>query len=298
MADTASLRSPRAGRAARSGRTGRPAQTSRSGSVVVHTILIVGAVVMVVPFFWELMTSLKTFAESTAVPPKVFPAQAQWVNFSSVFAALPFGTQFVNTVIMTVARTAGQVLFCSAAGFAFARLRFPGREVIFVLFLSVLMIPSQLFLLSQYEIMQGLGLLNTISALALPGVFSAFGTFLMRQFFLQLPAELDEAARLDGANPFQIYWRVMLPLARNGMLALGILTAIWSWNDLLWPLVVNNDPEKMPLSAGLATLQGQFLTNYPVLMAGSILASVPMIALFVIFQRNMVEGIASSGIKG
>ena len=190
------------------------------------------------------------------------------------------------------------MFFCAAAGYAFARLQFPGKNVIFILFLSVLMIPSQLFLLSQYEIMQSLGLLNTVAALALPGIFSAFGTFLMRQFFMQLPQELDDAARLDGANPFQVFWRIMLPLAKNGMLALGILTAIWSWNDLLWPLVVNNDPEKMPLSAGLATLQGQFLTNYPILMAGSVLASIPMILLFVIFQKNMLEGIASSGIKG
>jgi multiple sugar transport system permease protein len=291
MPDTAATLRP--GRT-RAGTTG----TTRTSSVLIHALLIVGAVIMVAPFFWELVTSLKTFAESTAVPPKIFPASPQFVNFSEVFAALPFAVQFVNTVIMTVARTAGQVLFCSAAGYAFARLQFPGRGVLFILFLSVLMIPSQLFLLSQYEIMQSLGLLNTVTALALPGIFSAFGTFLMRQFFLQLPPELDEAARIDGANPFQVFWRIMLPLATNGMLALGVLTAIWSWNDLLWPLVVNNAPDKMPLSAGLATLQGQFLTNYPVLMAGSILASVPMIVLFVIFQKNMLEGIASSGIKG
>jgi multiple sugar transport system permease protein len=291
MPDTATTLRP--GRT-RAGTTG----TTRTSSVLIHALLIVGAVIMVAPFFWELVTSLKTFAESTAVPPTIFPASPQFVNFSEVFAALPFAVQFVNTVIMTVARTAGQVLFCSAAGYAFARLQFPGRGVLFILFLSVLMIPSQLFLLSQYEIMQSLGLLNTVTALALPGIFSAFGTFLMRQFFLQLPPELDEAARIDGANPFQVFWRIMLPLATNGMLALGVLTAIWSWNDLLWPLVVNNAPDKMPLSAGLATLQGQFLTNYPVLMAGSILASVPMIVLFVIFQKNMLEGIASSGIKG
>jgi multiple sugar transport system permease protein len=292
MPDTAATLRP--GRRRAGGTTG----TTRTSSVLIHALLIFGAVIMVAPFFWELVTSLKTFAESTAVPPRIFPASPQFVNFSEVFAALPFAVQFVNTVIMTVARTAGQVLFCSAAGYAFARLQFPGRGVLFILFLSVLMIPSQLFLLSQYEIMQALGLLNTVTALALPGIFSAFGTFLMRQFFLQLPSELDEAARIDGANPFQVFWRIMLPLATNGMLALGVLTAIWSWNDLLWPLVVNNAPDKMPLSAGLATLQGQFLTNYPVLMAGSILASVPMIALFVVFQKNMLEGIASSGIKG
>lgn len=199
---------------------------------------------------------------------------------------------------MTLARTAGQVFLCSAAGYAFARVRFPGRGVLFGLFLSVLMVPYQIFILPQYEIMQHLGLLNSLPALFLPGIFSAFGTFLMRQFFMQLPVELEEAARIDGANVPQIYWRIMLPLAAPGMLALGVLVAIWSWNDLLWPLVVNTDPVTMPVSAGLATLQGEHVTNYPVLMAGSLLASLPMIALFVIFQRYLLRGIAFTGVKG
>jgi multiple sugar transport system permease protein len=265
---------------------------------IVHVVLILGSLLMILPFFWEVSTSLKTYAESISVPPTIFPSSPVWKNYADVFVTLPFGAQFLNTVLMTLARTIGQVFFCSAAGYAFARLEFPGRNVIFIAFLSVLMIPSQLFLLSQFQLMQRFGLLNTVTALALPGIFSAFGTFLLRQFFMQLPADLDSAARLDGCNPFQVWWKVMLPLARNGMLALGILTAIWSWNDLLWPLVVNNDPEKMTLSAGLSTLQGQFLTNFPVLMAGSFLASIPMIVLFVMFQKNMLEGIASSGIKG
>lgn len=278
-----------------------PATTAvgpKRSHTVIHVVLILGSVLMVLPFFWEVSTSLKTYAESISVPPTIFPSSPVWKNYADVFQTLPFGAQFLNTVIMTVARTVGQVFFCAAAGYAFARLEFPGRNLIFIAFLSVLMVPSQLFLLSQFQLMQRFGLLNTVTALALPGIFSAFGTFLLRQFFLQLPQELDAAARLDGCNPFQVWWKVMLPLAKNGMLALGILTAIWSWNDLLWPLVVNNDPEKMTLSAGLSTLQGQFLTNYPVLMAGSFLASIPMIVLFVVFQKNMLEGIASSGIKG
>jgi len=253
---------------------------------------------MFAPFMWEILTSFKTFSDSIHVPPTVVPIPFRWQNYVTVFQTLPFGLQLGNTIIMTVARTVGQVLFCSMSGYAFARLRFRGRGLLFGLFLSVLMIPSQVFIIPQYQIMQHLGLLNSITALALPGMFSAFGTFLMRQFFMQLPVELDEAARLDGANPFQIYWRIMFPLSVPGMMALGILVAIWSWNDLLWPLVVNTDPEKMPLSAGLATLQGQHLTNYPVLMAGALLASLPMIALFVIFQRHLLQGIAFTGLKG
>jgi multiple sugar transport system permease protein len=261
-------------------------------------VLSLGAIVMVGPFIWELLTSFKTFGESIQVPPVVFPATPQWGNYQEVFDTLPFAAMFTNTVIMTIARTAGQVIFCSMAGYAFARLHFPGRDFIFGLFLAVLMVPSQMHLIPQYQIMQGLGLLNTIPALALPGMFSAFGTFLMRQFFMQLPRELEEAARIDGANPWQIYWMIMLPLAAPGMLALGLLVAIWSWNDLLWPLVVNTDPEKMPLSAGLASLQGEHLTNYPVLMAGALMASLPLIIGFIIFQRQLIQGIATTGIKG
>ena len=165
----------------------------------------------------------------------------------------------------------------------------------------MLIVPSQFFLLPNYEIIQHLGLLNSISALWLPGIFSAFGTFLMRQFFMQLPREHEEAARIDGANPLQVYWWVMLPLAAPALMALAILTAIWSWNDLLWPHIINTDPSKMPVSAGLAglaSLQGERLTNYPVLMAGSLLASLPMIALFVIFQLRVLEGIAFTGLMG
>jgi multiple sugar transport system permease protein len=265
---------------------------------VPHLFLSLGAIVMVGPFAWEILTSFKTFAESIHVPPVVIPNAFNLHNYREVFDSLPFSTQFVNTVLMTVARTAAQVVFCSLAGYAFARLVFKGRAVIFALFLSVMMVPSQMFLIPQYQIMQNLGLLNTVTALALPGMFSAFGTFLMRQFFLQLPVDLEEAARLDGANPWQIYWRIMLPLSAPGMLALGLLVAIWSWNDLLWPLVVNTDPEKMPLSAGLATLRGEHLTNYPILMAGALMASLPLIIAFIIFQRRLIEGIAFTGLKG
>jgi len=266
--------------------------------VLPHLVLSLGAVFMVVPFLLELVTSVKTFAESTHTPPSLIPHPFEWGNYAAVFDSLPFSHQLANTILMTAGRTAGQVLFCSMAGYAFACLRFRGSGLLFGLFLSVLMVPSQLFLIPNYQIMQWLGLLNSLPALVLPGMFSAFGTFLMRQFFLQLPTELGEAARIDGANPFQIYWRIMLPLSGPGMLALAILTAIWSWNDLLWPLVVNTDPEKMPVSAGLAALQGEHLTNYPVLMAGALLASLPMIALFVFFQRRILEGIAFTGLKG
>lgn len=266
--------------------------------LVVHLILSIGALLMIAPFLLELLISVESFAEATSVPLTIFPKTLQWSNYTAVFSAMPFGRMLINTVVITIARTFGQLLFCSLAGYAFARLRFRGQNVVFALFLSVLMVPDQLFLIPQYEIIQHLHLLNTLPGLFLPGTFSAFGTFLMRQFFKQLPRELQEAAYIDGAGPFQAFWRVLLPLARPGLIALAILVIIWSWNDLLWPLVVNTDPSSMPVSAGLATLQGQYLTNYPVLMAGSLMASLPLIIMFGIFQRHFIEGVAFSATKG
>jgi len=263
----------------------------------VHTILIASALAMVAPFVWQVITSLKSLSSATSVPPSLLP-EGRWDNYSKVFDVLPFGHQFLNTVLMAGLRTIGQVLFCSMAAYAFARLRFPGRNVLFGILLSVLMVPPQLFIIPQYQIMSSLGWLNSLQALVVPGLFSAFGVFLLRQFFLGLPKELEEAAAIDGAGPVRIYWSIVLPLARPGLVALALLVLLWSWNDLFWPLVVNTDPGKMTLSAGLASLQGQFQTDYPVLMAGSLLASLPIIAIFTLLQRQFIQGIATSGIKG
>ncbi|GAA0929127.1 carbohydrate ABC transporter permease [Kribbella koreensis] len=269
----------------------------RSKNAPVHTILIASALAMVAPFVWQIITSLKSLSSATSVPPSLLP-EGRWDNYSKVFQVLPFGHQFLNTVLMAGLRTIGQVLFCSMAAYAFARLRFPGRNVLFGVLLSVLMVPPQLFIIPQYQIMSSLGWLNSLQALVVPGLFSAFGVFLLRQFFLGLPRELEEAAAIDGAGPVRIYWSIVLPLARPGLVALALLVLLWSWNDLFWPLVVNTDPDKMTLSAGLASLQGQFQTDYPVLMAGSLLASLPIIAIFTLLQRQFIQGIATSGIKG
>lgn len=253
---------------------------------------------MTFPFVWQVLTAFKTYQESIATPPTILPHRWVLANFSEVFTSIPFGAMFLNSVLITLARTIGQVVFCAFSGYAFARLRFRGRGAIFVATLSVLMVPTQLFLIPQYEIMQRLGWLNTLQALVLPGLFSAFGTFLMRQFFLALPVELEEAARIDGANPLQTFWHVVLPLARPALVALSIFTMLWSWNDLLWPLVVNTDPGKMPLSAGLAMLVGEHGTQYPVLMAGATLAMLPIIALFAVLQRHFIASVAFTGNKG
>lgn len=263
-----------------------------------HVLLIIGAILMVVPFVWMLLTSVKSIGEATHVPPIIFPKEYKWNNFSDIFQTLPFFKFYWNTVSTTLAKTIGQLITCSLAAYAFARISFPGRNFIFVLLLSILMIPSQAYLIPQYLIMVKMQWINTLTALIVPGLFSAFGTFLLRQFFLSLPKELEEAAKIDGCNHFQIYYRILLPLAKPGLIALAILTALWSWNDLMWPLIVINSPDKMPLSAGLASLQGQYISNYPLLMAGSVLAIWPMILLFFFLQNHFVEGIALGATKG
>ena len=268
------------------------------GHGIVHVVLILGSVFMIFPFVWQLFTAFKSFQDSVQAPPTLLPDPWVFTNFAEVYDTLPFAQMFLNSVTLTVGRTVGQVVLCTMAGYAFARIPFPGRNVVFILFLSVLMVPSQLYLLPQFEIIRTLGWLNTPQALIVPGIFSAFGTFLMRQFFLTMPLDLEEAARIDGANPWQTFWRIMLPLARPGVIALTVFTVLWSWNDLLWPLVVTTEPANMPLSVGLAQLTGLHGADYPVLMAGALMATVPMLLVFLVLQRQFIRGIAFSGTKG
>ena len=182
--------------------------------------------------------------------------------------------------------------------YAFARIEFPFKNIIFLIILSVLMVPGQIFLIPQYLIVQKLGLLDTLPALMLPNLFSAFGTFLLRQFFMSLPKELEEAAVLDGCSRFQIFGKIMLPLVKPGIVALVIFTAKFAWNDFMWPMIVNTSTDKMILGPALATLQGQYTTEYPMQMAGAVMAVIPLVVLFFIFQKQFIEGVAQSGIKG
>ncbi len=263
-----------------------------------HLFLIAGLLITITPFFWMVLTSLKTLGESTMVPPKLFPELPQWSNYLEVQNTLPFMKFYLNTFVYTFVRTIGQLLFCSMAGYAFARLEFPFKNAIFVVMLSILMIPGQTFLLPQFMIIAKLKLTNTITALVLPGLFSAFGTFLMKQFFMQIPKELEEAAILDGCNHFQIYSRIMMPIVKPGLTALAITCILDSWNQLMWPLIVNTSIDKMTLSAGLASLKGEHFINYPVNMAGAVLAVLPMIVIFIIFQKQFIEGLSHTGSKG
>ena len=271
---------------------------SKSSKPIIHIVLIIGAISMLTPFIWMLLTSLKTLTEATRIPPVIFPEILQWSNYTEVMKLLPFGMFYLNTIIMIIARVAFAVVFSSMAAYAFARLKFPGKNFFFMLILIQMMVPSQIFIIPQYLIVLKLGWLNSIQALILPGVVSAFGTFLLRQFFIGVPMELEEAAILDGCNKWQIYTKIMLPLAKSGLIALGIFTSLFAYKDLMWPLIVNMSTDKMPLAAGLASLQGQYSTHYEQIMAGSMIAIWPMLLIFIIFQKHFIQGIAGTGSKG
>jgi len=284
-------------------RPGTRASRRRGGSrqgrnIDAYLVLTLGGLIMIFPFVWQVIMSLSTQAEVTSVPPTLVPEQLTWGNYVDVFDLMPFASQFTVSATVTAMRVVVQMLLCAMAGYAFARMRFRGRGILFALLLSILMVPNQIYLIPQYSIIQNMGLLNTALGIAMPGLFSAFGTFLLRQHFISMPASLEEAARLDGANQWQIFWRVMLPLSGPALASVAILTTIASWNDLLWPLVVSTYEERMPLAVGLATLQGQHMTNYPVMMAASLLAMAPILILFLALQRRVVEGLAHSGMKG
>ena len=264
----------------------------------VYIILIGGVGITVFPFIWMILTSFKSQIESIKIPITIFPKEWLIKNYFAVFNAIPFGRMYLNTIINAVVIVSVQLIFCSMAAYAFARLKFPGKNAIFTVLLSVLMIPSSFFILPQYQIIQGLGLLNSLPALFLPNLFSIFGTFLLRQFFKSLPDSLEDAARIDGCNRFMIYYKIMLPLVKSGLVALGILTLRFAWNDLMWPLIVNTSEQKMTLAAGLSSLQGQYVTDYPLMMAGAVMSVAPLLILFAIFQEQFIEGIALSGVKG
>jgi multiple sugar transport system permease protein len=270
-------------------------------------LLIAGGVLMMVPFLWMITTSLKTRAEVFVVPPTIFPIVPQWQNYPDMWAALPFGSFFVNSAKLATLNTIGQLISCSMAAFAFSALHFRFREPLFALLLVTLIIPFQVVLVPNFILYRLLphplsssgNWIGTQEPLWV-GAFlgGAFGTFLLRQFFLAIPRELADAARVDGANPWHIYRYIYLPLAKPALATLAIFTFMWSWNDLIDPIIYLRDIESLTLTAGLSLFQGQYVGRWPLLMAGALVSVIPMIVLFVIAQRHFVRGITTTGIKG
>jgi multiple sugar transport system permease protein len=271
------------------------------GKIVAYVILTLMSVASVFPFIWMVSTSLKGAGQIFAWPPEVIPNPVVWDNYPQVFETLPILRFFGNTVFYTACVTIGQLAFCSLAGFAFARLRFPGRDLVFVLYLATMMIPASVTLVPSFILMREFRWVDTIWAMTVPGMFgSAFGTFLMRQFFLTIPSELDDSATLDGASRFRIYWEIVMPLARPALAVLAVFTITTVWNDFVWPLIMLNDRNLYTITLGLASFQGgmQSYTFWAGLMAASTMAVAPLIVIFIFAQRFFTEGIALTGMGG
>jgi multiple sugar transport system permease protein len=262
-----------------------------------HLVLAPFALLMVTPLAWMLVTSIETVPETRQFPPVIVPSGVEWQNYSTVLDDAPFGRWFMNTLLVTLACVAGNLVFCSLAGYAFARLRFAGRGLAFILILATLMVPFQVVMIPTFLIVRSAGLIDTLGALILPNLASGFGIFMMRQFFRTLPVELEEAARIDGASRLAVLLRIVLPLSAPALATLAVITFMWTWNDFLWPLITIYSEDKMTLQLGLTTFQGQHQTNTALLMAANVMSMAPILVLFFVAQRWFVRGIATSGLK-
>lgn len=273
-------------------------KTKNIYKIGMHVLLIIGSVIMIFPFIWMILTSFQSLSESTSVDPFVFfPDKWLTDNYETVINQNNFFVLYFNTFAMMFFRIVCGVGFSAMAAYAFARLDFPGKNFFFGLVLFQMMVPPQIFIIPQYLMVDFLGMRNTIFALVFPGLVSAFGTFLLRQFFMVIPKELEEAAIIDGANFGQIFIRIMLPLARSGLIALAIFTALFAFKDLMWPLIVNSNDNAAVLSSALAKIQGAYSVHYPQLMAVAVISVWPMLLVYLIFQRHFIEGISTSGGK-
>jgi ABC-type glycerol-3-phosphate transport system permease component len=266
---------------------------------VAYLLLTIGALTMIIPFLWMLSTALKDTGELFRYPPVWIPKPLVWGNFIEVFNTLPFALFFLNSSKVALLGTLGTLISCSSGAYAFARLRFPGKETLFKLVLLTMMIPGQVTMIPVFIVMKYLGWYDMHLPLWVPSFFgSAFGIFLLRQFFSSLPAELDDAAKIDGCNYFQIFWKIYLPLSKPALATLGVLTFMGSWNNLLGPVIYLKTIEKFTLTIGLSFFQGQFTTNYTLLMAGSLISILPILVIYIFAQKYFVQGIALTGIKG
>jgi multiple sugar transport system permease protein len=262
-----------------------------------HLVLFPIAAIMVVPLVWMIILSLETKSQASSFPPVLFPSGLHFHNYVATWNAVPFGDFFLNSLAYSAATVAGNLLFCSLAAYAFARLHFFGRDVLFVVLLATLMVPYQVLLIPTFLIVKHIGMVNSIGGLIMPNLCSAFGIFMLRQFFRTLPIELEEAARIDGTSRLGILFKIVLPLSLPALATLAIIQFMWSWNDFLWPLIIIDSATRAPLQLGLSTLQGQHATEWNLLMAGTVMSQIPMLVAFLIAQRWFIRSIAFTGIK-
>jgi multiple sugar transport system permease protein len=270
----------------------------RAAKISLYTILGLGLLVVVGPFIWMALASVKPEAEIRSVPPTWLPETATLDNFRELFTRLDFPQYFFNSTLVAVLTTAGNLVFCSLLGYALAKLHFPGRKALFLVVLGMLMVPGMVTFVPQFVLVSNMGLANSYAGLVLPFLAGPFGVFLMRQFLQAIPDDLIEAARVDGAGEWRIFWRIVLPLCRPALATLGILTFLSSWNNFLWPLVVATTEDKYTLPVALALYSvGQNRTDFGLLLAGAVVVVLPVLIVFLILQRHFLRGIATTGIK-
>ena len=271
----------------------------RPGKLVIHLMLMVISLIIVLPLLWMLLTSFKTDFDAISSPaspiPNPFTTEAYETLSSGQY---PIFRWFLNSFIAATAQTALILVTASTAAYALARIEFSGKKIVFGLIVGTLLVPGVIFLIPNYLIVQNLGWLDSLLAIIVPGAASAFGVFFLRQFFIGLPKEIEEAARMDGAGDFRIFWQIVLPLSRPALATLAVLSFLTNWNDFIWPIYVLLSPENLTLQPGLAVLQGTYSTHFGIVMAGAVIASVPVLILFTLAQKQIVESVANSGIKG
>lgn len=269
------------------------------GKIIAYTLLTLGSILIMIPVFWMVSSALKPNSQIFLFPPQWIPNPIQWDNFVTAMTSLPFGTYFQNTMIIEVGSIIGTVLSCSVVAYGFARLSAPGRNFWFVVLLSTMMLPGVVTMIPVYLIFRQLGWVNTFLPLIVPNFFgSAFFIFLLRQFFMTIPRDFEEAARIDGANTWQVLTRIMLPLSKPALATVTIFTFMGVWNDFMGPLIYLNKPETYTLALGLNFFKGQYVSQWNLLMAASLVMMLPLVLLFFVAQKAFIEGITLTGVKG
>jgi len=275
----------------------QPAQRRGSGNFFIYTLAIALSITMLLPFLWMISTSLMDEFEVYKFPPRLLPAEPLWSNYPNALTAAPFARFFLNSAIISLFIVIGQVFTAATAGYAFARLRFPGRDKVFILFLANLMVPVIVLLIPRFLIVGALGWVDTYAGLIVTELIGVWGIFLMRQYFLSLPRELEDAARIDGANEWQVFWKVALPLAKPAVATVALFSFVETWKSFLWPLIVTRSMGMRPVEVGIAAFHSLYFTNWPYQMAAAVTAVVPILLLFLFTQRYFVQGIQLAGLK-
>jgi multiple sugar transport system permease protein len=267
-------------------------------NIILYAVLLVVAATMFVPFLWMISTSLKANQFVLSMPPEFFPKPLTFESYQRLLDLLPFGRMMGNSFMIAVLVTLGQIITSSMAAYVFARMEVRGKNLIFLIYLATMMVPSQVTIVPLFILMRYLGWINTYQAIISPMIFTAFGTFLLRQSFLTIPKDLEEAAFIDGASHWTVYWKIIMPVSRPALATLAVFAYMQAWNAYLWPLFVTNDENIMTLPVGLSLLHGRYLTEWNLVMAGAVVTVIPMLIIYLMAQEYFVKGVVTSGIKG